>query len=218
MRETWHEKVKNKNREDIIAAGKELFLKNNFLNVNIKDVCALAGTSRVTFYKYFNTIEELIFEVHIDILNNMTKCIEAADKVEASGIERLRLMLNSWVAFAKHNRDQMKFIILFDLYYECYNSNEALRIKHQKFLSKELNDHFLTIVINKGIEDKSLRGDLDTIKTGYYIFSTIMGVLQRMSSTTLSYENQDVIFEEIADTVVDSILNYIKNNTSISIK
>jgi AcrR family transcriptional regulator len=73
MSETWHEKVKNINREEIIAAGKELFLKHNFLNVNIKEVCALAGTSRVTFYKYFNTIDELIFEVQIDILNNMTQ-------------------------------------------------------------------------------------------------------------------------------------------------
>ncbi len=212
MSETWHEKVKNKNRDEIITAGKELFLKNNFLNVSIKDVCTLAGISRVTFYKYFDSIEELIFEIHVDVLNNMKQWIKSVDKLDVSGIERLRLILNAWVDFGKQHKDQMKFIILFDLYYECYNPNEALKLRREKFLSKEINDHFLNSVINTGIDDKSLRGDLDTIKIGCYIFSTIMGVLQRMSSTVLIYENQDTIFDEVAEAVVESILNYIKNN------
>ncbi|AKN33726.1 TetR family transcriptional regulator [Clostridium carboxidivorans P7] len=214
MSDNWHEKVKNKNRDEIISAGKELFLKYNFLNVNIKDLCTLAGVSRVTFYKYFDSIEELIFEIHVDILNNMKQWIKSVDKLDASGIERLRLILNAWVDFGKQNKDQMKFIILFDLYYECYNPNEALKLRRENFLSKEINDHFLNSVINTGIKDRSLRGDLDVIKTGCYIFSTIMGVLQRMSSTALLYENQDTIFEEVAQSVVESILNYIKNNDS----
>lgn len=214
MSETWHEKVKNKNRDEIIAAGKELFLKNNFLNVSIKDVCTLAGISRVTFYKYFDSTEELIFEIHVDVLNNMKQWIKSVDKLDASGIERLRLILNAWVDFGKQHKDQMKFIILFDLYYECYNPNEDLKLRREKFLSKEINDHFLNSVIKTGIEDKSLREDLDVIKTGCYIFSTIMGVLQRMSSTALLYENQDTIFEEVAQSVVESILNYIKSDNS----
>lgn len=214
MSDNWHEKVKNKNRDEIIAAGKELFLKYNFLNVSIKDVCTLAGISRVTFYKYFDSIEELIFEIHVDVLNNMKQCIKSVDKLDASGIERLRLILNAWVDFGKQHKDQMKFIILFDLYYECYNTNEDLKLRREKFLSKEINDHFLNSVIKTGIKDKSLREDLDVIKTGCYIFSTIMGVLQRMSSTALLYENQDTIFEEVAQSVVESILNYIKSNNS----
>jgi AcrR family transcriptional regulator len=214
MSETWHEKVKNKNREEIITAGKELFLKHNFLSVNIKDVCALAGTSRVTFYKYFSTIDELIFEVQIDILNNMTQFVKAADKPECSGLERLRMMLNSWVDFAKQHTDQIKFIILFDIYYEAYDTNEELKLKYEEFISKENRDNFLISAIKKGIEDKSLREDLDTLKTEYYIFSTIMGVLQRMSCTALSYKNHNAAFDQIAESVVESILNYIKNEVN----
>jgi AcrR family transcriptional regulator len=212
MNESWHEKVKNKNRDEIIAAGKELFLKHNFLNVNIKEVCELAGTSRVTFYKYFSTIDELIFEVQIDILNSMTQFIKAADKAEVSGLERLRLMLQAWVDFAKQHKDYMKFIILFDLYYEAYKTNEELKQRYKNFISNENKDNFLDSAINKGIEDKSLRGDLDTIKSGYYIFSTMMGVLQRMSYTTLANKNHDIVFEEISESVVQSILNHIKNS------
>jgi AcrR family transcriptional regulator len=210
MMESWHEKVKNKNREEIIAAGKVLFLKHNFLTVSIKEICALAGTSRVTFYKYFSTIDELIFEVQIDILITMTQFMKAADNSECSGIERLGLMLRTWVDFAKCHTDQIKYIVLFDLYYEAYDTNKELKIKYENFISKESTNDFLTTVLNKGIADSSLRKDLDPVKTGYYIFSTIMGVLQRMSYTKLSCKNDISIFDEVAESVVQSILNYIK--------
>ena len=56
MEENWHSNISNKNREEIILAGKKVFVGSNFLNVKITDICTLAGVSRVTFYKNFNTI------------------------------------------------------------------------------------------------------------------------------------------------------------------
>jgi AcrR family transcriptional regulator len=212
MGDSWHEKVGNKHREDIISAGKQLFLQRNFLNVNIKDVCALAGTSRVTFYKYFSSIDDLIFEVQMDILSNMTQFIKTADKKEASGLERLKTMLYAWVDFAKQYNDHMKYIILFDLYYEAYDSNEELKIKYENFITKDTNENFISSAIIQGIQDKSLRGDLDPIKSGYYIFTTVMGLLQRMSYTTLPYSGKKLCFDEIATPVVEMIINSIRNS------
>ena len=111
MSDSWHQNVRSKNREEIIASGRKLFFKNNFLNVNIKDVCTLAGVSRVTFYKHFKSIDELIFQVQIDILNNMADFIIARDRDEASGLERLKMVLCAWIDFAKELKDQMKFIV-----------------------------------------------------------------------------------------------------------
>lgn len=211
MVDSWHQNVKNKNREEIIAAGKELFLKYNFFNVNIKDVCTLAGISRVTFYKHFKTIDELIFEVQMDILKNMTQFLNGKDKCEASGKERIQRMLYGWIDFAKNHKDQMKFIVLFDLYYEAYDSNEELKSKYENFIIEGKNQIVLNEAIIKGIKDKSLREDIDPIKTGYYIFQTIMGLLQRMSYTKLPINNDTVTFDDIAVSVVEMILNSIKN-------
>lgn len=210
MRDSWHKSVKNKNRDEIIAAGRELFLKYNFLNVNVKDICTLAGISRVTFYKHFKSIDELIFEVQIDILNNMVDFIVSRDNNGATGIERLKMMLYGWIDFAKEFKDQMKFIILFDLYYESYDSNEELKLKYENFISEESHKDFLNSAIVKGIKDNSLRADLDPIKTGYYIFQTIMGVLQRMSCTILPSSDGDVTFDDITELVVEMIINSVK--------
>lgn len=208
MSDTWHKNKKNKNRQDIIIAGRKLFLQNNFINVNIKDICNLAGVSRVTFYKHFKSIDELIFEVQIDILNNMTDYIISRDDVKASGIERLKIVLNAWVDFAKEYKEQMKFIVLFDLYYDA---NEKVNCMYEKFISQENDKDFLHSIVNKGIEDKSLRPDLDPTKTEYYIYQTITGVVQRMSYTRLPLKYGIVSFEEIAESVVEMILNSVKN-------
>ena len=209
MSDTWHQNVKSKNREEIITAGRELFLKNNFLNVNIKDICTLAGVSRVTFYKHFKSMDELIFEVQIDILNHMTDFIISRDNVHASGLERLKMVLCAWIEFAKEFKDQMKYIVLFDLYYD---TNEEVNTMYDNFIAKESDRDFLHSIINKGIEDKSFRADLDSIRTEYYIYQTITGVLQRMSYTKLPNKYGVVSFDDIASSVVEMILNYIKDS------
>ncbi|OOM16730.1 TetR/AcrR family transcriptional regulator [Clostridium saccharobutylicum] len=211
MNDSWHQNVKSKNRKEIISAGRELFLKNNFLNVNVKDICILACVSRVTFYKHFKSMDELIFEVQMGILNNMTDFIIARDNIENNGLERIKKILYSWIDFAKQFKDEMKFIILFDLYYEDYDTDKELKNKYENFINEENNRDFLYLAINKGIEDKSLRPNLDPIKTGYYIFQTIIAVLQRMIYTKLSKKYGVVSFDDIVFSVVDMIINSIKN-------
>lgn len=210
MSDSWHQHVKNQNRAKIIAAGRELFLQHNFLQVNVKEVCERAEISRITFYKHFKSIDELIFEVQMDVLGHMTDYIVQRDDPEATGLDRLRLILDAWVDFAKAFKDQMKFFILFDLYYEDYEANEELKRRLQSFINDSSHKDFLNSAIVQGIGDKTLKDDLDPIKAGYYIFQTMMGVLQRMSYTSPPNVYGVVTYDDIAESVVDMVLNSVK--------
>ncbi|WP_234123948.1 TetR/AcrR family transcriptional regulator [Clostridium hydrogenum] len=209
MSDSWHEKVKNKNREEIIEAGKKLFLKYNFIDVNIKDICNEASISRVTFYKHFKSIDELVFEVQINILKHMMKFIRNNDKVQLSGKEIIQRMLYAWINFGKEHKAEMKFIFLFDFYYGVHDINEELKLKYKDFVFEDNN--FFSEAINKGIEDKSLKPNLNPVKVGCCIFQTIMGVLQRMSYTTLPVKHDEVTDDDIAKSVVEMIINSIEN-------
>lgn len=211
MSESWHKSLKNKNRVEIITAGRELFLKNNFINVNIKDVCIQAGVSRVTFYKHFKSIDELIFEVQIDILECMNETISEASRIGISGLEKLKNMLYAWVNFARENKDQMKFITLFDIYYEAYDSNEELKIKYENF-TKLKDNNFLDNIIRSGIKDGSFKEDISIVKTGFYIFQTMMGVLQRVSYTKIPLACEGITSDDIVLSIIDMILNSVKSN------
>jgi hypothetical protein len=119
-------------------------------------------------------------------------------------------MLYSWVNFAKENKDQMKFITLFDLYYEAYDSNEELKISYEQFVKTD-NKYFLNVPILQGIKEGTFREDLNAVKTGYYIFQTIMGVLQRMSYTKIPEDYEMVTFDDITKSVIDMIISSISN-------
>lgn len=104
------------------------------------------------------------------ILNNMMDFIIVRDNIENNGLERIKKIFYLWIDFVKQFKDEMKFIILFDFYYEDYDIDKELKNKYENFINEENNRDFLYLVINKGIEDKLLRLNLDFIKIGYYIF------------------------------------------------
>jgi len=211
MNNNWHLNISNKNNEEIIHAGKKLFLRNNFHNIKITDICTLAGVSRVTFYKYFKTIDELIFEVQINILNNMMQFIKDRSNFTVSGKESIKTVLYAWVDFAKEHKEEMKFIVSFDLYYSSYDLNEELKLKYKKFTNEDYNRSLLKSALDKGIKDGSLKKNIDPLKTGMYIYQTVMGLLQRMSYTIFAIECDFITFDDVAIKVVDIIISSIES-------
>lgn len=186
MTENWHQTLKNKNREELIAAGKELFMKQSFLNVNIKDVCGRAGVSRVTFYKHFQSMDELIFEVQMELLESMTEFVQRTAAGALNGKEQLRSMLDAWIDFAGQHPGYIKFILLFDLHYEAYESNQELKERYERFIDERKKQHFLGEALEAGKKDGSLNPDLDALETAQFIFTSMMGLLQKLSLTPMN--------------------------------
>jgi AcrR family transcriptional regulator len=211
MEENWHSNISNKNREEIISAGKKVFVGSNFLNVKITDICTLAGVSRVTFYKNFNTIDELIFEVQMDILNKIAQFIKDKSDFTGNGKEDVKTVLYAWIDFAKEHKEEMKFIVFFDLYYSSYDLNEELKLKYNKFTHEDYNRSLLKSALAKGVKDESLKKDLDTSKTGMYIYQAFMGLLQRMSYATVTKEFEYITLDEVCAKVIEVIISSIEN-------
>ncbi|WP_160689606.1 TetR/AcrR family transcriptional regulator [Clostridium sp. C2-6-12] len=211
MNNNWHLNISNKNREEIIETGKELFLKNSFHDVKITDICSKAGVSRVTFYKYFNTVDELIFEVQMDILKRMLMFIKDRSDFTSNGRESLKSVLYAWINFAKEHKEEMKFIVSFDLYYSSHDLNEELKLKYKSFTKEDYNKSLLKHALEKGIMDGSLRENVNASKTGMYIYQTVMGLLQRMSYSQITFEYEPITFEEIATEIVAIIIRSIEN-------
>ncbi|MCM3699646.1 TetR/AcrR family transcriptional regulator [Paenibacillus macerans] len=186
MIENWHQNLKNKNREELIAAGKELFMKQSFLIVNIKDVCGRAGVSRVTFYKHFQSLDELIFEVQMELLESMAEFVVRTAAGAINGKEKLRSMLDAWMDFAWQHPEYIKFILLFDLHYEAYESNQELKERYERFIHEKKEQHFLIAALEAGKKDGSLKPELEALETAQFIFTSMMGLLQKLSLAPMS--------------------------------
>ncbi|UQZ36813.1 TetR/AcrR family transcriptional regulator [Paenibacillus sp. PK3_47] len=209
MTENWHTNLKNKNREDIITAAKELFVKQSFLTVNIKEICTLAGISRVTFYKHFQTMNELVFEVQIEILEDMTGFVRRAPSAGMNGKEMLSSMLKGWIDYASQHPGYIRFVLLFDLHYEAYGSTKELREQYEQFISREKERHFLLEALETGANDGSLKRDAEPVKTAQFIFTSMMALLQKMSLIPGSEQHSGLEEIKIADRFAGMLLQHL---------
>ncbi|MGW9529006.1 hypothetical protein ACWHAM_14900 [Paenibacillus terrae] len=142
----------------------------------------------------------------------MTEFIKAGNEDNISGKESLRSLLYSWIDFAKEHGKELRFIMFFDLYYKYKCQEEELAARFERFIKEGFHNHFLEEMISKGIQDGSLKPDVDSFKMSVSIFQTMMGLLQRLSSTPPSIPDaRTVELDEIASTVADMILDSISN-------
>ncbi len=70
----------NKKYRQILATGRELFWKHGFRRVSIEEVCKKAGTSKMTFYRYFP--------------NKVALAKAVFDQEMERGLEKFRLILS----------------------------------------------------------------------------------------------------------------------------
>ncbi|WP_458461388.1 TetR/AcrR family transcriptional regulator [Paenibacillus sp.] len=189
MNENWHQQLRNKHRDDLIAAGKELFLKYGLLQVKIKDVCTKAELSRVTFYKHFQSMDELLLTIQMQLIEHLTDEVSRASTKDLNGREQLTVMLNAWVVFAQDHPDYIRFIQLFDINYEMYDFSPELREEYDQFNQNGKENHFLMDALCKGVVDGSIKNPSPPLDLAQFIFTTMMGMLQRMVTIRGAHDN-----------------------------
>jgi AcrR family transcriptional regulator len=89
------EKPKITKRDILITTGKELFMKHGFRRVSVEDICAKAGTSKMTFYRFFPNKTELAKTIFVTIAEDgyvKFKSILSSDSSPEEKIHKLLVM------------------------------------------------------------------------------------------------------------------------------
>lgn len=61
--------ISNKKHQSLLSAGRVLFWKHGFRRISIDEVCKTAGTSKMTFYRYFPdklALAKAVFDTEVD--------------------------------------------------------------------------------------------------------------------------------------------------------
>lgn len=209
MTENWHQKYKNQNRIALIAAAKELFLKQSFLSTSVKDICSAAGISRVTFYKHFQSMNELVMEVLVEILEEMTRFVKSSADQEMNGRQKLVCMLDAWVRYASEQPSSIKFIVLFDLHFEAADVSDSFKDYYSSLIKRGKEEHFLLDALKDGVADGTLKAKMDLLQTAQFIFVAMMGLLQKISLAPeeegVTHQNDLLIINRFVDMLVQHV-------------
>src|SRR6478609_9345709 len=76
-------------RAALVEAAAEVFAEKQFLDTNVSDIAKRAGTAHGTFYRYFNSKEEIFREVALGLQRKMLEHGEADRAVEPPPFESI---------------------------------------------------------------------------------------------------------------------------------
>ncbi|MFZ1292192.1 MAG: TetR/AcrR family transcriptional regulator [Melioribacteraceae bacterium] len=191
------EREKLQRRQEIILAAEKVFFSKGFTNSTMDDIAAEAELSKGTIYLYFKSKEEL-FKVFVN--RGITKLyelfVEFSSK-QPNGLLKVKAIGEAYIKF----------------YYEYPNYYQAMMFEESKQVSEISNESedmeilkikmdtnkILVDTIIEGMNDGSIRKDLDPVKTSLVLWGESLGVLQ------LATLKADILCNEMKCTTQDLI-------------
>ncbi|WP_181833265.1 TetR/AcrR family transcriptional regulator [Bacillus taeanensis] len=211
MDEKWKKSLKeyrNDRREEIVEAALELFLEKDLANVTMKDIVANASISRVTLYKYFKSVHEIVFEIQMKVFREMNQYLLQSMAKGENGIYRLKLLFEAMLVFFDKKPNYLRFMSLFDHYYRNTYPTSELEEKYKVFLKDEVTCFY---VIREGVKDGSLRSDIDEDLVISMVGNTLVGMGQRMAVRGhLIGREQDVNPKDVLQQVFNVLYEFLK--------
>ena len=163
-------------RNSILQCAEKLLLKNGYIHTDLSQIAAMVGIDKRTIYRYFESKEALAFAVWGDVLSQLMDI--GMDIDVGSGYENLKKMLEVYVDSAIERRDRIKFLGEFDHMF----SGEYPKIEEaEDFISYiQTNKSAVTLYINQGVADQSIRNDIDVDLVSSTISNMMLALCQRI--------------------------------------
>jgi AcrR family transcriptional regulator len=175
---TRKERERATRRKEIIDAAETLFSSKGFENTTMEEIAENAEFGKPTLYSYFKSKDEILFRVHMRKHQAKIASFRRAIAQQGTGLEKLRALGRAYLEFYKANPEYLRMQVYWD--YKGRAFDEFSDRLHDRML--ELADSFqeLARILEVGIQDGSLRRDLDRDRTMEIFFLTLRIVLNQV--------------------------------------
>ncbi|MFC4068320.1 TetR/AcrR family transcriptional regulator [Actinoplanes subglobosus] len=107
--------VRERRREALVAAARELFLERGVDQVTIDDIADRCDVTRRTVYRYFATREQVALAVEVDVLQRWAQVLaEHSPRWTGTGAQRLRAAFADVEQLVDDAADEVRFTRVFD--------------------------------------------------------------------------------------------------------
>jgi AcrR family transcriptional regulator len=204
------EREKEQRKNDIIDAAERVFFKKGHENATMDDVAEAAELSKGTLYLYFKNKEDLYLAIHLRgnrILHDLFR--EAVEQQEL-GIQKARAIGRAYVDFFKNHPDYFNAMLYFesrDIDFEDQDS-----VAFECLVEGRSTLELLIKSIVTGINDGSIRSDIEPIKTAINLWGQTTGVLQiaSLKEKMVLMKNFNITAQDVIDYNFDLIYHSLK--------
>ncbi len=187
------EREKEQRRESILDAAEKVFFSKGVKEATMDEVAEAAELSKGTLYLYFRSKEDIYFGINHRALRILRRMFEKAMAMPVSGVEKSREIGRAYYEFSRMYPDHFEAMLRFDA--------EVTRPEETGQVGMECHEEGMAVLglvaesIRQGIEDGSIRRDLDPMKTAILLWAQTDGVIKivaRKCEHLKEFENIDL--------------------------
>lgn len=149
--------------EKIYNTAMSLVEKKGFNNITVKEICEKAGVAVGTFYNYFNSKDDILYEIFNKADNFFLHTV--ANRIEGENAKEK--IINFFIHYAEYcKRDK------FDQLKQIYNTSNPMFIKKGRYMQEVLKK-----VVEEGIERGEICTDMSPDEVVRFLFIALRGVI-----------------------------------------
>jgi len=205
---TRREKEKLAHETDIIDAAEIVFLRKGFDGTSIDEIASEAHFTRRTVYQYFQTKEELYFEVAVRNFLKLSSYLESESVKDITGYEEIRRYGLAFYRFYLGSPDAIRLMNYIGHIKETARSSP----RYQRFQdANQVIFQKIAKSIEKGQEDGSIRKDFFTMEKAFSLAFLITSFFYELSTNGKSFtEFMQISEERFVISTLDLLFQAIK--------
>ncbi len=205
------EREKEQRRSDIIDAAEHLFFTKKFDDVSMDEIANAVELSRATLYLYFKDKESLYFAVLLRGIRIMSQKFKESTNNEITGLGKIAAIGNMYIKFSTDYTDYYRLIRYATS--QRFEESDNEYMKDIRVASTELIQ-IMCNSIKKGIEDGTIKNDLDPYETAIFLMSCTENTLDVSREMKKNLEKRGISPIEYMEHSMKLMGYAILNNTN----
>lgn len=175
-------KEKEIRRNDIIDAAEEVFFSKGYDVATMDDVSKKAEFSKRTVYVYFNSKEQLYFEIMVRGYRILIEMIDVAfvEAKNKNALEKIKLIANTLYQFNVAYPNYFYAIMSYENGEKDFVDGISDASREECYALGEKLFDYLTSSLADGIEEGVIRSEIDIKNTAIILWSCTMGLFSTL--------------------------------------
>ena len=179
---------KEERRRTIVDAAETVLREIGRDDMTMADIAEEARLSRSLLYVYFEDMDDIVLAVTLRGVQSMRERFETAVEEHEGGRQQIRAVGDAYVQFAQE--EPMYFDLVAQFESRSADADDAPQRVQQCLAESDRVMEAMTKAIEQGIEDGSIRSELDPTQTAITLWGCTHGLIQLAANKGTSLEQQ----------------------------
>jgi AcrR family transcriptional regulator len=167
---------KEQRRRTIVDAAETVLAEKGRDDMTMADIADEARLSRSLLYVYFEDMDDIVLAVTHRGFRSMRKRFEAAVAEHDTGLLQIRGIGEAYVAFARNEPTYFHLVAQFES--RATDTDDATNRMQKCLAEADRGLGAMDEAIRNGIDDGSIRSDLDPLQTAITLWGSTHGLIQ----------------------------------------